>query len=382
MEFECQHCETSINIDPEQMGSDVHCPACGKGLPMPDLPPEVITALDKKIEEENNIHPIDEGDHEVAEAMLEEPASKETTMWREKLAASFQAANISNIKQAEEDEEDDNIQASGLEAIIDTMLDYFSIKKVETFDRYYKAISGIGNIFILLFGFLVLGECIILTAKKGDALYLVYGIIIFVVSFGLYYLASKFSSTGLAIIRKSELIFYSRDIHHAFGFINLLATIILLLLGGYVAIIAMNFFHATLYIIFAIATAHASFLFLSPKVLNTRITKREVALGETGISLIGFIIRTLILLSGILLAAIPLLDIGIIYIIFDTFGNETPKILEFQLVCKVVLGLTIAPLITYIVYLIYRIFLDFYKIIFKISANLSIFLESLYSPDE
>ena len=381
MEFECAHCKTVIIIDPEQMGSDVHCPACDKDLPLPDLPPEVIEALDKKLEEENAITPTDEGDHEVAEAMLEEPASKETTMWREKLAASFQAANVSNIKQLSEDDEP-LVPTSGLESAIDSMLDYCSIKNVESFDKYYKSVASIGNMFILLFGLLVLGECIILTAKQSDPLFLVFGIMTLLASFGLYYVAAKFSSTGLALIRKTELIFYTRDMHHAFGFINLLATVILLLLGGYIGISSMNFFKAAIYIIPSVATAHAGFLFLSPKVLNTRITRREATPGETGLSLIGFIIRTLILLSGIILATIPLLNIGIIYVIFDTFQSDAPKTLEFILLCKTVVMIAIAPLITYLVYLLYRIVLDFYKIIFQISASLSIFLESLYSPDE
>lgn len=382
MEFECEHCNTVIIIDPEQMGTDVHCPGCGKDLPMPELPPEVMEALDKKLAEESNIKPSDEGDHEAAEAMLEEPASKETTMWREKLAASFQAANVSNIKQINEDDEGHEIQSTGLEAAIDSMLDFFAIKRVETFDKYYKTVANIGNIFILLFGLLVLGQCIILTAKKGDVLFLIFGISALVASFGLYYLASKFSSTGLTLIRKTELIFYTRDIHHAFGFINMLATVILLLMGGYMGIRETSFFQATIYLIPAIATAHASILFLSPKVLNTRISRREATPGETGISLIGFIIRSLILLSGILLATVPLLDIGIIYIIFDTFKSESPKILEFTFLCETVLVIAMAPIITYLIYLIYRIFLDFYRTILQISANLTIFLESLYTSED
>ena len=236
MEFECEHCKTIINIDPEQIGTEVHCPGCDRELPIPELPPEVVEALDKKLEEESNLKPNIEGDHEAAEAMLEEPASKETTMWREKLAASFQAANVSNIKTISEEDDDRQTQSSGLELAIDTMLDYFSVKKVESFDKYYKTVANIGNIFLLLFGLLVLSECIILTAKRNEAFYLIFGIIVFLGSFGLYYLAAKFASTGLALIRRTELIFYTRDIHHAFGFINLLSTLILLLLAGYMGI--------------------------------------------------------------------------------------------------------------------------------------------------
>lgn len=376
MEFECEHCKTTISIDPEQMGTDIKCPACEHSLDLPDLPPELVDALDKKLEEEGNITPSEEGDHEAAEAMLEEPASKETTIWREKLAASFQAANVSNITDLEE-EEYDKTTRSPMENAIDSMLDYFSIKRVEAFDEYYKTVSHIGGIFILIFGVLALAQCIILTSQRGDVLYLIFGIIALLASVGFYYLAVKFASTGLALIRSKELVFYTRNMHHAFGLINLLTTLILLLFGSYIGIRNMDFFQAIMYIIPSIGTAHAAILFLSPDVLNTRIAKREVTPGETGLSLIGFIIRVSILLSGILLASIPFLAIVVLYIIFDTLSSSEPKIMEFTVICEVVYAIAIAPLCTYIFYLLFRICLDFYKVIFEIARNMNIFLDSL-----
>lgn len=380
MEFECKHCETVISIDPEQMHNDVTCPACGDELDLPELPPKVVEALDKKLAEESNVISSDEGDHEAAEAMLEEPASKETTMWKEKLAASFQAANISNITEIQEEEI--IMKPPALEGAIDTILDYFSIKRVEAFDEYYKTVSSIGGIFILIFGLLALAQCIFLTSKFNNILYLIVGIIGFISSFGLYYLASKFSHTGLALIRTKELVFYTRDMHHAFGLINVLATFILLLMGGYTGISEISFFYTILYIIPAIATAHAAILFLSPEVLNTRITRQDVTAGETGLSLIGFIIRVFILLSGILLAAIPVLGVVVLYIIFDTLNSSDPKIGEFIIICKTVALISLAPLATYLTYILYRIFLDLYKVIFQISTNLILFLDSLYGSDE
>ncbi len=64
MDFECEHCKTTISIDPEQMSTDVHCPACDHKLDLPDLPPELVEALDKKLAEEGKIKPSEEGDHE------------------------------------------------------------------------------------------------------------------------------------------------------------------------------------------------------------------------------------------------------------------------------------------------------------------------------
>lgn len=381
MEFECEHCNTTISIDPEQMSTDVKCPACEHALDLPELPPELIEALDKKLEEEGNIKPSEEGDHEAAEAMLEEPASKETTMWREKLAASFQAANVSNITDLDEVEYE-TIKRPPLESAIDSMLDYFSIKRVEAFDEYYKTVSNIGGIFVLLFGLLALTQCIILTSQHGDAVYLIFGITGLLASVCLYYLASKFSATGLALIRSKELIFYTRDMHHAFGLINFVATLVLLLLGGYIGIRKMDFFWAILYIIPSIGTAHASILFLSPEVLNTRIARQEATPGETGLSLIGFIIRVAILLSGILLASIPVLAIIVLYIIFDALNSSEPKMMEFTVISEVVAAIAFAPLFTYILYLIYRIFLDLYRVIFQISRNMALFLDSLYTSDD
>ena len=382
MEFECKHCNTFISIDPEQMSTDVRCPACGDHLNLPELPPELVEALEKKLAEENKIKSSDEGDHEAAEAMLEEPASKETTMWREKLAASFQAANTSNITNSGEAQYDSTINRPPLEVAIDSLLDQISIKKISAFDRYYKKLSNIGGMSILVFGLLTLIQCIILTSHNGDALYLIFGIIGLVLSFGFYYLASKFSTTGLVLIRRTELVFYTRDMHHAFGLITLAATLVLLIFGAYTGISEMNFFHAIVYIVPSIATAHASILFLSPAILNTSIAKQATTLGETGLSLIGFIIRVGILLSGIFLAAIPVLCIGIVYIIADTLGNSNPRIMELTVMCQTVSIIAISPLVIYLIYLLYRIFLDFYKSVFQISSNLSIFLESLHSPDE
>ena len=378
MEFECKHCNTFISIDFEQMGTDICCPACGNHLPLLELSDELIEFFEKKLAEESKIEPNNKGDHKIAEAMLEEPASRETTMWREKLAASFHAANITNIKN---ERYDINPDKSVMEAAIDSLLDALSIKKVSAFDEYYKTLYDIGGVSILIFGLLALIQCIILTSQSGDTLYSIFGIIGLIMSIGFYYLATKFSSTGLALIRSKELIFHTRDIHHAFGLINLLATLGLLIFGVYTGIRKMSFLHAIIFIIPSIATVHASILFLSPEILNTKITQKATTLGETGLSLIGFIIRVGILLSGIFLATVPVLSIVTVYIIVDSLDSNF-RITEFIAVCHVVVLVAILPLVMYLIYLLYRILLDFYKTVFQIASSLSIFLESLYSSDE
>ena len=378
MEFKCEYCDTNICIDIEQIGSDISCPACDRQLKLPDLPKEVVEAIEKLKEDEKKIIDDNEGNKDVAEAMLEEPASKETTMWRERLAASFQAANLSNIKSEHstilEDEE-----GTPLIKAFDKMLDFLSIKKVSVFEEYYKLVCNFGSSFVFVFGFLVLIYSIIKTSKTSDIFYLIAGIVVFFFSFVLYYLAARFSSAGLALIKNKDLFFYTRNLHHALGLINLVSTVVLILLGGYMGISKGSIIYAVGYFIAAIATAHAAILFISPKVLNTKISMREVSLGETGLSFIGFIFRVYILLSGFLLATIPIFDILVFYLIFSLIYSSDGKGNEMPAIVYTVGAIAVFPFLTYITYFFYRIFLDFYKAVLQISGNLSVFLDSLYS---
>ena len=380
MEFKCEYCDTNICIDIEQIGSDISCPACDRQLKLPDLPREIANALEKLKEEEKKIILDHEGNKEIAEAMLEEPASKETTMWRERLAASFQAANLSNIK-SDHDVYEDEEEGTPLVKAFDKMLDYLSIKKISAFEEYYKLVCNFGSSFVFVFGFLVIIYSIIKTSKTSDIVYLIAGIIVFFASFVLYYLATRFSTAGLALIKNKELYFYTRNLHHALGLINLVATIVLILLGSYMGISRGSLIYAVGYFIAAIATAHAAILFISPKVLNTRISMHEVSLGETGLSFIGFIFRVYILLSGFLLATIPIFDILVFYLIFSLIYSPEVKGNEMRVITCVVGTIAIFPFIAYVTYFFYRIFLDFYKAVLQISGNLSVFLESLYSEN-
>ncbi|MBN1863324.1 MAG: hypothetical protein JW808_00335 [Victivallales bacterium] len=382
MEFSCEHCNTNICIDPDQVNADMVCPACGEPVEVPEFPKELIEAMDRSLAVESEGKSNGEGDHKAAEAMLEQPASRETTVWREKLAASFQAANRSNVAQADI-EEFKGRKKSFFESHVDSLLEYFSIRNVDSFDEYCRTLSQIGGIFILVFGVLALVHCIVLTSKMNDAIYFIFGLAGLVVSFCLCYLASKFSGTGGELIRSSDLVFYTKEMHLAFGLLSAAATFALLLLGGYICIRHRSLTLAVSYLIPAIGTAHAALLFVSPEVLNTRISQNYASAGETGLSLIGFVIRVLMMLSGILLAAVPVLSVYLLYIIFDSLGAGRPaRIREFSILCLSVALVASAPMITYLIYLLFRIFLDFYRAVFGMSAGMDIFLHSLSAKED
>jgi len=380
MEFKCKYCETNICIDIDQIGNDINCPACDRQLKLPEIPKETAKALQKLKDREKQIITEEEGNKKIAEAMLEEPASKETTMWRERLAASFQAANLSNIKTDYDfsDEDEDN---PALVKSFDKMMDFISIKNASAFEEYYKLMCNFGSSFVFVFGLLVIVYSIILTSKTNNVLFLITGIVTLFVSFLLYYLSARFSIAGFNLIKNKELYFYTRNLHHAFGLTNLIISLALLFFGGYAGISHKSFVLAMIFVIGAIAAGHAAILFISPKVLNTKISKYEVSLGETGLSLIGFVFRVYILLSGLLLAAIPILDVVIFYLIFSLIYSTEFKTDELNYITASAILIAVAPFVTYVLYLFYRIFLDFYKAVLQISGNLSVFLESLYSEN-
>ncbi len=382
MEFTCKDCGTAICVDPDQINQGMVCPACGEPVDIPELPKEILEAIEKNLAAESESKAENNGAHKAAEAMLDQPASRETTVWREKLAASFQAANISNVAKLDTDDFKSR-KKPFLESYIDSLLDYFSIKSTPSFDEYCRTLSQIGGIFILIFGVLALAHSIILTSKMNDAIYFVFGLVGLALSFCLCYLASKFSGTGRELIRSSEIVFYTKEMHLAFGLISAAATFALLLLGGYIGIRHRSFALVVAYAIPAIGTAHAALLFISPEVLNTRISQASASVGETALSLIGFVIRVSILLSGILLAAVPVMSVCLLYIMFDTFGAGQPaNIMVFSHLCLSVAIVASAPMMTYLVYLMFRIFLDFYRTVFRISSNMEIFLDSLSASED
>jgi hypothetical protein len=115
----------------------------------------------------------------------------------------------------------------------------------------------------------------------------------------------------------------------------------------------------------AVAGAHAGVLFLSPSVLNTRISRASATAGETGLGLIGYVIRVMLLLSGLFLAAIPILALALLYSLFA----QSFSLGVFQ-VCAAIIYIALWPLASYLLYLFYRIVLDFYRVVFGISQDL------------
>ena len=375
IEFECVHCNTQISIDPDQMISpELICPACDTMIDMPDLPQEMKVKLEEIAESAKMS--VEDIDQEVAEAVLDEPASKQATMWREKLAESFQTANQANITDLEEESEDGS---SKIESFLEVFLDYFSIRNHEGFIKYHDSVSTLGAYSILAAGLLALVKSGLLASKDSAPSYLIFGLVAAIASVVLAYLAAKFSRSTVAVIRRTELTFYTRDLLYAFGFVFLALIPVLLLLGVYTAISTpANYFYSVACVLLAVVGMHAGILCLSPTVLNSRVEECSTLPGETGIAFIGYMIRVVLLLSGFLLAVAPVLVIVLVFVLFDKNADQA----TFEQACKGVAVVALAPMISYFVYLGYRIILDLYNTIFTIAKNLSVFINSLYAEDQ
>lgn len=376
IEFECVHCNTQISIDPDQMiSAELICPACDTIIDMPDMPSEMKVKLEE-IAEAAKIND-DDIDQEVAEAILEEPASKQATMWREKLAESFQTANQSNITESEEPQDDGK---SKIESLIETFLDFFSIRNHDGFIKYHSGVSNLGVYSILAAGVLALVKSGLLASNdNAPSSLIVFGIVAAIASVVLAYLAAKFSRSTVAVIRKTELTCYTHGLLYSFGFISLALIPVLLLFGVYTAIrTPSNIFPSVICVLLAILAMHAGILCLSPNVLNSRIKENASLPRETGIAFIGYMIRVFLLLSGFLLAAAPVMVVVLVFVLFDkNAAQET-----FKQACEAVAMVALAPMLSYFIYLGYRIILDLYNTIFSIAKSLSVFIDSLYSDDK
>ncbi|NOY74539.1 MAG: hypothetical protein GXP32_01945 [Kiritimatiellaeota bacterium] len=375
IEFECVHCNTQISIDPDQMISpELICPACGTIIDMPDLPPEMKAKLEEMAESAKMSD--EEADDEVAEAVLEQPPSTQATMWREKLAESFQTANQANVADSEDTYDD---RKSKLENLVETFLDYFSIRNHEGFIKYHDSVSSIGQYSILAAGVLALLKSgMLASTSKQPEHFIVFGLSGLIASCVLSYLAAKFSRLTVAVIHRTELTFYTYDLLYSFGLIALALIPMFLFLGVYVVIANSSIFSAVMFVVGAIVALHTGILFLSPIVLNSKVGKHSSSPGETGIAFLGYMIRVVLLLSGFLLAVAPVLLVVLVFVLFDKNTNAN----TFLHACAGLAFVALAPMVSYFVYLAYRIVLDLYNTIFTIAKTLSVFIDSLYSEEQ
>ena len=118
IEFDCEHCETKLSIAPEQLSEDLFCPYCENPIELPELPKDVQLQLDIALAQIKNI-PKDDLNYEMAEEMLQHPASKETVVWKERLAQSFQASSFKDY--VPEEPEEQNEKEGGIKKLFGSL---------------------------------------------------------------------------------------------------------------------------------------------------------------------------------------------------------------------------------------------------------------------
>ena len=104
IEFKCEHCDTHISIAPDQIDGEIFCPACAVEVHLPELSPEMEIQLKIAKAQAKNID-TEELDPEKAVDMLQEPDSKETRVWKERLAESFQTFCFKDYEEPPEEEQ-------------------------------------------------------------------------------------------------------------------------------------------------------------------------------------------------------------------------------------------------------------------------------------
>ena len=116
IEFPCEHCDTVLSIAPDQLGSELFCPACDKEITLPELSPEMEVKLTIAMAQAKNL-PKDDLDTKKAKRMLEEPDSKETVVWKERLAASFQAVTFQTLPEDHVEEKEEEKEEKGIKKV-------------------------------------------------------------------------------------------------------------------------------------------------------------------------------------------------------------------------------------------------------------------------
>lgn len=376
MEIFCQNCDTVILIDRDQLGVSHECPACGHPLKLPELA-ELLPG------HQGEDGPALPGDHAKAERMLQEPASEQTQIWRKKLAAAFQAANhfAPEVTDAPvEQEEDEPILF--VSRALESFLDHLRIRRQASFDNYFKVITTTGSLTLVLICLLILFHAVALTMRQ-DVQYLILGIQAAIGLLVVNVFALKFSRSGLRLIRSRRLIVNSYDLLDAAGMLSALAGFLLLSGGLYWGIVHGSLLWVGLPVMGAIACAHAAVLFFSPAVVNAAIQVGETSPGETGLALIAYVIRVGVILSGVLLGALPVMALIMLWNIFTAVATEAVEhnARQFIQVAMAVSVIALMPLLSYLGYLGFRIFLDFYHAVFRISRDLRVLGHHMVSQD-
>jgi hypothetical protein len=375
VEIFCQNCDTVILIDRDQFGVSHECPACGHPLKLPDLPEPILDAE----EEDASSSP---GDHAKAQEMLQEPASEQTQIWRKKLAEAFQAANHFALETESPVPPEEEEPILFISRAVEACLKPLRIEQRESFDNYFKAITAIGSLFLLLISPLILLHASALTVKI-DARYLIFGIQAAVGLLVINLFAFKFSRAGLRIIRCRKLVVSNYDLLDAGGVFSLLAGFLLLTGGVYWSIMSGGLLWTALMVMAAITSIHGAILFFSPGILNVTVSPSDISPGETGLALVAYVIRIGVILSGVLIGTIPIMAFYMLWNIYVAFSSESIEVnaQQFKDGGVAITVIALLPLISYLGYLGFRIVLDFYYTIFRISRDLRMLGRHMVSQD-
>ena len=118
IEFNCEHCSTHLSIAPDQMDGEIFCPACALEIHLPELDAEMAAKLAIAKAQAKNRIDEDSANTEKAVEMLQEPDSKETRVWKERLAESFQTFCFKDYEEPEGEEVSEQApEKSGLKRI-------------------------------------------------------------------------------------------------------------------------------------------------------------------------------------------------------------------------------------------------------------------------
>ena len=100
IEFQCKHCKTHLSFAPDQLDSELFCPACELEITLPELSPDMEIKVKIAQAQAKNILTEAENPEKVQE-ILQEPDSMETTVWKERLAESFKATSFKDYDESE-----------------------------------------------------------------------------------------------------------------------------------------------------------------------------------------------------------------------------------------------------------------------------------------